>query len=104
PPPELQDLWYVRFKNADGKWAKAKLTRVAIVDRWRSRALGEDAGVSNNPNGPFLPLREVFAEAGPAEMPKRLGLRRLSDLGQPPVVYWVGAVAAIMTAIVLAIA
>lgn len=104
PPPEVQDLWYVRFKNREGKWAKAKLTRVAIVERWRTKSLGDDAGVSNNPNGPFLPLREVFSEAGPAEAPKRHRHRRLSELGQPPFVYWIGAAGALVTAIALSIA
>lgn len=99
PPPEVQDLWYVRFKNAEGKWAKAKMNRVAIVERWRSRSLGEDAGVSNNPSGPFLPLREVFAEAGPAEAPKQHRSRRLSELARPPFVYWIGAAGAVVAAI-----
>ena len=62
---EVDDLWFVRYRNSEEKWVKAKLTRKSIVERWRAKRFGEDAGVSGSASGPFLPLRDVFAEINP---------------------------------------
>jgi serine/threonine protein kinase len=65
PKEKAEDLWFVRFRGTDDKWTKAKLPRKEIVARWRANKLGANAGVSGSAAGPFLPLREVFAEIEP---------------------------------------
>jgi len=75
PKEQPEDFWFVRYRNEDGKWAKIKLRRKDIVDRWRAKKFGDDAGVSGSGSGPFLPLREVFAEVDPAASAPSFWLR-----------------------------
>lgn len=70
PKTDPEDRWFVRYRKEDGRWAKVKLSRKEIVRRWQKGRFGNDAGVSGVASGPFLPLREVFAEIGP-KGPKR---------------------------------
>lgn len=68
-----EDRWFVRYRKDDGRWAKVKLTRKDIVQRWKSGRLGPDASVSGSASGPYLPLRQVFAEIGinPQKTPRK---------------------------------
>jgi serine/threonine protein kinase len=65
PKTDPENRWFVRYRKDDGRWAKAKLSRKEIVARWRTGKLSKDAGVSGVASGPYLPLRDVFAEIGP---------------------------------------
>jgi len=72
-PPERplsEDLWYVRFRDGEGRLAKTRLSRREVVARWRQGGWSADAGVSGSPGGPFLPLAEVFEEL-PADVRAR---------------------------------
>jgi serine/threonine protein kinase len=99
------DHWFVRYRNDEDKWAKVKLPRKDIVERWRAKKFGADAGVSGSVGGPFLPLREVFSEIdsdAKAAARRRLpGLPARSD----PRFWWIvgSAVAGALTATALVV-
>ncbi len=102
---EVDDLWFVRYRNKEGKWAKAKLSRKSIVERWRAKRLGDDAGVSGSASGPFLPLREVFAEIEPeSKSASKRGASRRAKKPDPRYWWFVGGGAAGLFLIVVAIA
>jgi serine/threonine protein kinase len=96
-----EDLWFVRYQNDEGRWAKAKLSRKEIVSRWRAKKLGAEAGVSGYASGPFLPLREVFSEIEPDDKDaKKTG--RILDRNDPRFWWLMGAAFVVVLAPIVA--
>jgi serine/threonine protein kinase len=105
PTREVEDVWYVRFRNVDGRMVKAKLTRKDIVARWKAKRFGDEAGVSGVASGPFLPLREVFAEIDPESKPVPARRRPHVPSLRHPRFWWfaLGAAGAALATIVAAV-
>jgi serine/threonine-protein kinase len=59
------DIWYLRFRDAQGQWCKSRGTPKQIVDRFHGGLIPKDVEVSRRPEGEFKSLSEFpeFREA-----------------------------------------
>jgi serine/threonine-protein kinase len=67
--PANGDVWYLRFRNRQGKWAKTKMTAQQLKTRLAEGRVSGDVGASRNPNGEFRPLWELTEFRNAARMP-----------------------------------
>jgi hypothetical protein len=107
--------WYLRFRDAQGQWAKSKGTLQQIIGHFREDRLPKNVQASRQPQGEYKPLLEIpeFREAieaadsqarlGSIE-PKRIRVRRYLRIASPsgsfpflPGSFWV-AVAVLLLA------
>jgi serine/threonine-protein kinase len=52
------DIWYVRYRNREGRWCKARATTGQVVQRLRENRLPAGAELSRAQEGPFRPPAE----------------------------------------------
>jgi hypothetical protein len=71
------DIWYLRYRDSNGRWCKAKATTQQVLQRLRERRFSHEIEASHHHNGGFQPLVE-FAEfhSAATEAAKRRGKRR----------------------------
>jgi len=77
------DIWYLRYRDAKGKWTKAKLTTQQIQQRLAEGRLTLEVEASHLPQAEFLPLRK-YAEFHQAVSDKVRKPRRRSIVDDEP--------------------
>ncbi len=90
PPRERQEpappeMWYLRYRDRQGQWCKAKATLAQIQERLREGKLTRQVEASLQPQGDFQPLASFpqFREAL-ADRDKRRHDRKKRRAGSPP--------------------
>jgi eukaryotic-like serine/threonine-protein kinase len=85
--PENPHLWFVRYRNRDGRWCKVRLTTEQITQRLREgRLVGTVVEASHQSQGEFQPLTtfaEFRAALAAAKRAKRVRENGKADKKEP---------------------
>ena len=104
------DIWYLRYRDRQGKWCKARATTRQVLQRLGEGVLSVEAQAAHQPQGEFQPLSgldEFRLAVGKARRLKQrrpaVGLRAGSPGTAPRVWPWLLLVAVSMGLVVLAL-
>jgi serine/threonine-protein kinase len=63
--PDGLEVWYLRYRNREGRWCKTRATTKQILERLRDGRLGPSVGASQEAHGEFRPIGTYapFAQA-----------------------------------------
>ncbi len=74
PPPapaaDDPDVWYLRYRDRNGQWCKAKATTRQVLTRLRDGRLPRDVEASHQAQGEYQPLR-AYAEFKTVPAPRK---------------------------------
>jgi serine/threonine protein kinase len=75
---DAPDLWYLRYRDREGRWRKVRLTAQDIVERLRKGRLAASVEACQHRQREFRPLAEypVFRAALARKQPRRPGVKR----------------------------
>jgi serine/threonine-protein kinase len=117
------DAWYLRFKNAEGRLCKTRMTTQQVLERLRDGRLAADMEVCRQPQGDFRPLANYaefkhalngMAVAKEPDFPSpeagataQVTAERIASLSARPGrrrLYWSSALLAVLVALIVYLA